>query len=32
MAKENLKMSYDEPSQRLASATNKQIKALRLGH
>ena len=32
MAKENLKLSYDEPSQQLASGTNKQIKALRLGH
>ena len=32
MAKVNLKLSYYEPSQRLASGTNQRIKALHLGH
>ena len=30
-AKENLKLSYDGPSQRQASGTNQRIKALRQG-
>ena len=31
-AKENLKLSYDESSQRQASGINQRIKALRQGH